>query len=178
MMTRIVSAAAIAALMSTAAMAQQMNPPAHPSPGAPAMQPAPKTPSGHMSQSMPSATSVKVLTSLPANAKTVTNWYKQSVYDPSDKKIGDVDDVLVSNDGKIEAAMIAVGGFLGIGEKDVAVPFESLKLTQKNSKAYLVMNATKDELKNAPGFKYDRNTTTWVSDKSASATPSNRSARE
>ena len=38
--------------------------------------------------------------------------------------------------------------------------------TQKGNELYLVMNTTKDALKNAPGYKYDRNTTKWVSDKS------------
>ena len=176
-MMRIAAAAAIAALMSTAAMAQTMNPP--PARQAPPMaQPAPSTqpaPNQNAAKSMPSA---KVMTSLPADSKTVTNFYKQAVYDPSDNKIGDVDDLLVSKDGKINAAIVGVGGFLGIGEKDVAVPFEALAMTQKNNKWYLVMNATKDELKNAPGFKYDRNATTWVSDKSASnaAPMSGRSA--
>jgi hypothetical protein len=51
---------------------------------------------------------------------TVTNFYKQNVYDPSDTKIGHVDDVLIDTDGRVTAMIIAVGGFLGMGEKDVA----------------------------------------------------------
>jgi hypothetical protein len=154
MLIRIASAAAIAALMSTAAMAQSMNPPAKPAPSAPMAAPAP-------SATMPAPmTNAKIMTTLPSGASTVTNYYKQNVYDTADNKIGTVDDVLVDKTGKIHAAMVGVGGFLGMGEKDVAVPFESLNLTQKNNKWYLTMNATKDELKTAPGFKYDRNTTT------------------
>jgi hypothetical protein len=172
MMIRIASAAAIAALMSTAAMAQSMNPPAKPAPSAPMAAPAP-------SATMP-MTSAKIMTTLPSGAATVTNYYKQNVYDTADNKIGTVDDVLVDKTGKIHAAMVGVGGFLGMGEKDVAVPFEALNLTQKNNKWYLTMNATKDELKSAPGFKYDRNTTTWISDKSASnaAPASKQTARK
>jgi hypothetical protein len=53
--------------------------------------------------------------------------------------------------------------FLGMGEKDVAVPFNAVHVTNKNNnKWYLVMNSTKDALKSAKGFKYDRNATTWV----------------
>jgi hypothetical protein len=62
------------------------------------------------------------MNSVPSNAKTVTDWYKQDVYDRSDNKIGKIDDVLVSGSGQINAVMIGVGGFLGAGEKDVAVP--------------------------------------------------------
>ena len=73
-------------------------------------------------------------------------------------------DVLVNPSGQIEAAMVGVGGFLGAGEKDVAVSFSSIKPTKKNDKTYLTLNTTKEALKDAPGFKYDKQNTTWVSD--------------
>jgi hypothetical protein len=75
-----------------------------------------------------------------------------------------VKDVLIDKSGKAETLIIGVRGFLGAGEKDVAVPFEEVKATKKDNKVRLVMNATKDGLKNAPGFKYDSNATTWVPD--------------
>ena len=102
---------------------------------------------------------------IPQSAVTVTDWYKQNVYDPNNTKIGEIMDVLVDKSGKINTLIVGVGGFLGIDEKDVAVPFEAVHATLKdNNKMYLVMNATKDSLKSAPGFKYDSNTTTWVPD--------------
>ena len=105
------------------------------------------------------------MSSVPANGETITHWYKQSVYDPQDNKIGEVMDVLVDREGKAAALIIGVGGFLGAGENDVAVPFSAVQVTNKNNnKWYLVMNSTKDALKNAPGFKYDKNTTTWSPD--------------
>ena len=101
--------------------------------------------------------------SLPADSATVTHWYKQNVYDPADDKIGEIMDVLIDRDGKISALIVGVGGFLGMGEKDVAVPFNSVRTTTKdNNKWYLVMNSTKDALKSAKGFKYDRNAMTWI----------------
>jgi len=93
---------------------------------------------------------------------TVTNFYKQNVYDPSDNKIGDVDDVLIDKEGRVTAVIIGVGGFLGIGEKDVAVPFGSVRASAKNNKWYLVLNTNKDALKAAPGFTYDKTKTAWV----------------
>jgi hypothetical protein len=57
-----------------------------------------------------------------------------------------------------------VGGFLGVGEKDVAVPFTAVKHTMKDQKVYLTMDASKDQLKAAPGLKYDREKTAWVPD--------------
>jgi sporulation protein YlmC with PRC-barrel domain len=107
-------------------------------------------------------TQAQVLTTLPTNATTVTNFYKQNVYDPSDSKIGEISDVLVNKEGKIDAFIVSVGGFLGVGEKDVAVPFASVHATEKNGKWYLTMNATKDGLKSAQGYKYDKAKATWV----------------
>jgi sporulation protein YlmC with PRC-barrel domain len=116
----------------------------------------------------PAATGrASLMTSVPNGSTTVTDWYKQSVYDPSNNKIGEIMDVLMAPDGKATALIVGVGGFLGAGEKDVAVPFESVKHTTKDNKVYLTMDTTKDALKSAPGFKYDRDRTTWVPDNSS-----------
>jgi sporulation protein YlmC with PRC-barrel domain len=104
---------------------------------------------------------VTTLRSLSPDASTVTNWYKQNVYDPSEQIIGEISDVLVDKDGKISAFIVSVGGFLGMGEKHVAVPFNAVHGTQRNGKWWLTMNATKDTLKNAAGYRYDRTKTTW-----------------
>ena len=163
-MIRPASAAAIAALMSTAAMAQ--------SPNAPMSQPALKAP---MAQSALSQVgpSTRFIATMPANGTTVTTYYKQNVNDPTDNKIGDVRDLIIDEDGRIIAAIIGVGGFLGIDEKNVAIPFDALKLSpesfgKKIVTKVLTVNTTKDELKSAPGLRYDRDAATWVSDKSAS----------
>lgn len=106
------------------------------------------------------------VTNVPAGSLTVTDWYKQSVYDPSNTKIGEIMDVLVSPDGRVNTLIVGVGGFLGAGEKDVAVSFNAIQKTVKDNKTYLTMSTTKDALKAAPGFKYDRQSTTWMPAKS------------
>jgi hypothetical protein len=90
----------------------------------------------------------------------------QNVYDPSNHKIGKVEDVLVSPDGKINALIIGVIGVVGVGEKDVAVNFSSIKQNMKDNETYLTMDTTKNVPKAAPGFKYDRQGATWVLDHS------------
>jgi sporulation protein YlmC with PRC-barrel domain len=109
-----------------------------------------------------------LMTTVPSQSLTVTDWYKQDVYDPSGSKIGSISDVLVLPSGQVSAVIIGVGGFLGAGEKEVAVDFNSIKQTTKDDKMYLTMDTTKDALKSAPGFKYDSSTTTWVPDNSKS----------
>lgn len=113
-----------------------------------------------------SASGSALLTSVPASSRTVTDWYKQDVYDTQNNKIGEVKDVLLEQDGQVKALIIAVGGFLGAGEKDVAVNFSAVKESMKNNKNYLTMDTSKDALKAAPGFKYDSDKTAWVPDTS------------
>jgi hypothetical protein len=60
---------------------------------------------------------------------------------------------LVAPDGEVDTLIIGVGGFLGAGEKDVAVSFSAVQKTMKDNKLYLTMNMTKGALKSAPGFK-------------------------
>jgi sporulation protein YlmC with PRC-barrel domain len=103
-----------------------------------------------------------ILTSIPSAMTTITNYYKQSVYDPTDKKIGEIVDISLDKDGKIGVLIVSVGGFLGIASKDVAVPFKAIQAMQKNGSWYLTMNATTDGLRGAPGYKYDKATGSWV----------------
>ena len=115
-----------------------------------------------MSPSSPDA----LTTTMPGDAVTVTNWYKQNVYDASNNKIGEIVDVLMNKNGQATTVILSVGGFLGMDSKDVAAPFHAIHATMKDNKWWLVMNTTKDALKTAPGYKYDASSTMWVSDKS------------
>lgn len=108
-----------------------------------------------------SPAAVETLATLPTSAVTVNNWLKQNVYDPSGTKIGEIEDILVSENGKLEAAIVAVGGFIGMGEKDVAVPFSAIQASERDGKWHLTLNTTKEVLKAAPGFKYDRSRAMW-----------------
>ena len=120
---------------------------------------------------MPGGQSAQILSNLPGEALTVTHWYKQNVYDPGDNKIGEIKDVLLEKDGKIFAMIVAVGGFLGMGEKDVAVPFNAVQFkTKDNNKWWPVLNTTKDALKGAPGYKYDRTAMAWIPENAPATT--------
>jgi PRC-barrel domain len=111
------------------------------------------------------ATHVSLMSS-PPPGKTVTKYYKQSVYDPAKDKIGTVDDVILSDSGQATGLIIGVGGFLGAGEKDVAVAFDAVHAEMKNGDWYLTLDTTKDALKSAPGLSFDKEKTAWVPAKS------------
>jgi hypothetical protein len=110
------------------------------------------------------------------------------VYNRADEKLGDINEILLDKDGKVRAVVIGVGGFLGMGEHDIAVSMDRLKFVEeahksaradaKSDKAdnrattgsssaparrdaandwtpdHAVMDATKDQLKAIPQFKY------------------------
>lgn len=101
-------------------------------------------------------------TTVSTDAVSLRTYYNEDVYDTQDNKIGDVNDILFDKDGRISTAIIGVGGFLGVGEKDVAVPFNSLKVAEKAGDRYLVINATKEALEKAPGYVYDQGKGVWV----------------
>ena len=67
-----------------------------------------------------------------------------SIHDAGDQKIGSVTDLIVDRDGKVTEVVVGVGGFLGAGEKNVAVKMADLKRGKDN---HLVLNTTKDALK-------------------------------
>jgi len=83
--------------------------------------------------------------SIPQSAVTVTDWYKQNVYDPNNNKIGEVMDVLVDKSGKINTLIVGVGGFLGVDEKDVEVALNADVLTIKGEKR-LESNSQQNEV--------------------------------
>jgi PRC-barrel domain len=64
----------------------------------------------------------------------------------SPPQLGEIMDLLVGQSGQAETAIVGVGGFLGAGEKDVAVSFNAIKPTKKNDKTYLTLDTTKDAL--------------------------------
>lgn len=72
------------------------------------------------------------------------------------ESIGDINEVLIDKDGKVVAAVIGVGGFLGIGERHAAVTFGSLQLTRDSKNNPLVrVDVTKDQLQSAPEWKWE-----------------------
>ena len=76
-----------------------------------------------------------------------------SVVNEADEKIGTIDDLFVSRNDKVLYAIVSVGGFLGVGEKLVAVPFNGFQLTTDKT---MLPGATKDTLKNMPKFDYQK----------------------
>ncbi len=101
------------------------------------------------------------------------------VLGPDDAHIGDVNDLLFDKNGKILGMIVGVGGFLGIGEKNVAIDmsaFQAVPAGAGSSSASndptevkLKVSWTKEQLKNAPGFEYYKATASRTSEKPMSS---------
>lgn len=89
----------------------------------------------------------------PSDTVSISIYLNRSVYNHDGERIGTVNDLLVGPDGGIAAAVIGVGGFLGIGEKEIAVPFALARVARRDNTWHLVIDATKDTLQSAPSFE-------------------------
>jgi sporulation protein YlmC with PRC-barrel domain len=108
-----------------------------------------------------------------------------NVYNDNNEKIGDIEELIIDKSGKVDNVVLGVGGFLGMGEHYVAVPMEKLKWVDEPVRTssttaapadkstvgsssrparaadekwypdHAVFNATKDQLKAMPQFKYN-----------------------
>jgi len=83
-----------------------------------------------------------------------TDLIGTTVYSAGNEDIGDVADVIIGTDGRIQGVVVGVGGFLGIGQKDVAIQMDKVQMQdQGDNTAKLIVNASREELEQAPEFR-------------------------
>ncbi len=77
------------------------------------------------------------------------------VYGADDEKVGEIDELLISDDGKIERVVINVGGFLGLGEKPVAVTFDELQILkdEDGDDVRIYIDSTEERLESQPKYE-------------------------
>ena len=166
--------AATAALLATGAYAQDTTQPATPAtpPVATPDQPAANKPMTDSASEMPnaadkSAPSTGAVTSTTTTTESIqftstagtddmlaSELIGTPVRNAKEDKLGNINDVIMSKDGKPSVAVLGVGGFLGIGEKNVGIPFDSLQFTMDNNKKIARLEVDKQALESAPTFVY------------------------
>ena len=93
-----------------------------------------------------------------SNTQTMSNQISASalldenVVNAANETIGDVNDVLLDKNGKVASVIVGVGGFLGMGEKNVALDFDQLKFTNNGNDLVVTSDATKETLQAAPAY--------------------------
>jgi sporulation protein YlmC with PRC-barrel domain len=120
--------------------------------------PAPATPDASApDQTQTAAIDKSALTEMPINEIRSEDLVGTTVYGANDVNVGEIGDVVLTGDKKVDAVIIDVGGFLGVGEKEVAVGMDNLKfMTDKDGKRYLYTNFTKEQLE--AQVAYDKGT--------------------
>jgi sporulation protein YlmC with PRC-barrel domain len=101
-------------------------------------------------------TKTAYLTSAPDNWVSIghapNDYVNKDIYNRAGEQLGTIKDVLVGPDGKMAAAIINIGRNLGIGDKEIAVPFSAVQQQRADSVLRIVIDATKDNLQAAPAF--------------------------
>jgi sporulation protein YlmC with PRC-barrel domain len=158
MHNRFLGALSLAAILASApAIAQTSTTPAQP------MNPAPSTtmPSTAPATQMPTTTGtiggMFYTTPVSTNEWVASELMGKAVYNAANERIGEIDDLIIGRDGRAVAAVVGVGGFLGIGERKVAMTFSNFRMTRdQNGTVRTVVDASRDMLKDAPEYKIVR----------------------
>lgn len=129
------------------------------------------------------AADASYLTEQSETQVSANDYIGKQIYNSGDESIGKVNDLIMEENGGIVAAVVGVGGFLGIGAKDVALPMSKVTMTRdaaNNNDVRLTTTETAEALQSAPEFKTlgdkqaetDATTTMTPAAPAAPATPS------
>lgn len=149
MIRKLLATTAIITIVSTGAFAQ-----------ATTTEPAPATPPA-ATDAAPATTDMAPAGGAVAEAKVTgegnlaSNIIGETVYNGTGddaENVGNVNDLVIGADGQVEAIVIGVGGFLGIGEKNVAVDYETIDWAERDGNRWIVIATTSDQLKELPDF--------------------------
>ena len=133
---------------------QQKQDPATQAPTTPEPSQSSEQPKADTTAQQPAATNSDLAVNIDAGkAVLATSFIGSSVYTGSDENIGDINDIIFDDKGAIQAVVVGVGGFLGMGEKDVALPLSKINVTKdENNAMKLTIQASREELDAAPAF--------------------------
>lgn len=186
MLKKLMISTAAVALLTGSAMAQSTTPTQR--------APATKDQAPAMNDQAPMH-SAKFISQQGANQWVFSKFKGTDVLGPKDEHIGDVEDLVFDKSGKIEGVVVSVGGFLGIGSKDVAIDMSAFQVVPASTNSSTASNNndpnniklkvswTKDDLKNAPDFQYykapsgsasTKSPTTGLAPRNSSPPPANR----
>ena len=121
-----------------------------------AQQPPEKMPAEKVAPASKSATPADGhITSQATNTVLGTDLIGKTAYGSDQKKVGTINDVIMKQDGSgIEGVIIGIGGFLGLGEHNVALKMDKFSFRpSENGRVMVILTASKEELQATPAFK-------------------------
>lgn len=111
---------------------------------------------GGMTMADTATAKIKFVTAKPAEV-TSSKLVGKNLYNNKNETIGQVEDLVIDNGKTVTGVVVSVGGFLGMGERYVLVDPSSIFLHKADGKLKAMVDTDKDALKNAPEFKYNKN---------------------
>ena len=157
---QVAAATALVALFTAPALAQKTTPAAPGADQPTAPMPAPEAAAGGQTPASPSAQTAGTATGIgfvdaqQEQEMLVSNLMGTQVYTGENESLGEINDVLLAEGGGLKAVVVGVGGFLGIAERDVAVPWEALDVSRDQDRDLLLrLDVTREQLENAPEFE-------------------------
>jgi sporulation protein YlmC with PRC-barrel domain len=111
--------------------------------------------SAHSDQKMGDKSGMKnqgYMDSAPASGLQASNLIGTDIITTGDEEVGSVSDLIIDKDGQVVAVVVGVGGFLGMGEKNVAIPWDDVTKSGTAEEQELRIDATREELQSAPEF--------------------------
>jgi hypothetical protein len=170
MLKKLMMTTAVSGLMVTGAIAQVTNSPmTNPSVTPP---PIAASPGANSPQTAPMPTAAKFVVMQGAEQWVFSKFKGTDVLGPDNAHIGDVSDLLFDKNGRVAGVIVGVGGFLGIGEKYVAIDLSAFQVvpadinstaatrTDDPTAIKLRVALTKDQLKQAPDLQYYKSSAT------------------
>ena len=132
-MKKLVTVASLAALMAVPAMAQD---------------------AAQRAQEAPAVEAVEKKSAVKFSGDvSAKELLSENIVNATNESIGDINDVLIGQHGKVAAVIVGVGGLLGMGEKDVALPYDQLTFSKDGNDNLIVgTSATKESLEAAPEY--------------------------
>lgn len=93
---------------------------------------------------------------MPAQGATASKLIGRNVQNKQGETIGEIKSIYLDKDGKVDSVMVGVGGFLGMGEREVRLAWKDLHIMNNGEK--VTVDMTKDQLKSQPEYKYPNST--------------------
>jgi sporulation protein YlmC with PRC-barrel domain len=158
-----IAGAVVLSVLSSVVLAQGTPAPTPPaqSPPAPTTPPAQPsgtqadTGSGGMRMGETATALVRFVSVKPADV-TSSSLIGTTVYNNQNESIGEIEDLVIANGKTISGVVVSTGGFLGMGERYSLIEPSSIVLNQRDGKTRAFINTTKEDLKNAPPFNYEK----------------------
>ncbi len=89
----------------------------------------------------------------PAGGMRASDLIGAEITTTGNEEVGEVSELLIDKDGQVVAVVVGVGGFLGLGEKDVAIGWDEVTKTSESGDVELKIDMTREELTSAPGYE-------------------------